>query len=229
MKNLISLIYLSAIFLLLTFFIYSCSVSSKLAGRSYLTGTELEEENYGMYSYVLFANPPNEHNRERYLATIRSYLDFDPIEGIRNYKPKISLNIVYLPLEDGASNVDHPDSVLANYNYSRASIILNTLPESYVNRGGPYLVSSLNSLTKENKISEPYVIQDLSSVPPNVIQLWVDEFLEESSGERLWNERALRRLVLHTRTNISIAAEAWPDVEVAVSQFISFFSLKSLK
>ncbi|MFH5886380.1 hypothetical protein ACG2F4_18890 [Halalkalibaculum sp. DA3122] len=190
-------------------------------GRDFLVDDEVEES-YGMYSYILFSQPPNENTYDRYNALVDKFLSFSPIEDFEKYYPRDSLNVLYLPVVEMPAYPTDSDSVLAKYNYTRSKVIINTLPREYRHREAVYFVSSLKPLTNSTGIQEPYLIQDLTTIPPDLMGIWVDEVLNEFLVPRSWTENAMRKMALNLRTNIERAAEGLPTVKTALVQFFTF-------
>jgi hypothetical protein len=106
--------------------------------RSFLIGTQAEEPDYGLYSYLLFSAPPTAESKERYAAALRAFLAHPPAPSWGELLPHGNLNIFYLLLEDTPPEeirrclrhncVPVEDAiiewVLRHYNYARAQIIL---------------------------------------------------------------------------------------------------------
>ena len=191
-------------------------------GLAYLVGTQPEDQGYGLYSYLLFASPPTHATRERYLAAVTAYVELiSPIRMLEEYLLRRSLNITYLPLTvslpESLPPEDTPRWILEHYNYTRARLLLRTLPG--VHNEGPYIVSLRKPLRLGTIQTEPYLYQNLSWVPPRLIELWVKTFLNQAAQERFWEERTAQRWVLHLRTAIAILAEGLPEVRHASAEW----------
>jgi hypothetical protein len=191
-------------------------------GLAYLVGTQPEDQGYGLYSYLLFASPPTHATRERYLAAVTAYVELiSPIRILEEYLQRRRLNITYLPLTvslpEGLPPEDTPQWILEHYNYTRARLLLRTLPG--VHNEGPYIVSLRKPLRLGTIQTEPYLYQNLSWVPPRLIELWVKTFLNQAAQERFWEERTAQRWVLHLRTAIAILAEGLPEVRHASAEW----------
>lgn len=207
-------------------------------GRDYLVGKQAEKEGYGLYSYLLFGTPPTKVTRERYLRAIAAYFTIPPITSVEEYLPPWQLNITYLLLTDPptpevaqclrtqciSDDSDRAgrvaDWVLDHYHYARAQVLLRALPGTH--RHGPYIVSYSEPLTGIGPLSGQYLYQNLSSVPPFLVQSWVQEFLNQAAQEHFWEERTVEQLALRLRTAIEIFAEGLPEVQGALDRWIAW-------
>jgi hypothetical protein len=140
------------------------------------------------------------------------------IASLEEFFPRGQLNITYLPLTAPPPVEASAEWVLEHYNYARARVLLRALPG--VHRNGPYIVSVLQPLSGVGVLSGKYLYQDMSSVPPDLVLLWVKEFLNQAAQERFWEEDTARQFVLKLRTNIGRAAKAWPHVQAAIVTLI---------
>jgi len=184
-------------------------------------GNQPEDQGYGLYSYLLFASPPTHATRDRYQAAVTAYLEFiSPIKVLEEYLQRRQLNITYLPLTVSLPERILPQEstqwILEHYNYTRARILLSTLPGAHSE--GPYIVSSRKPLRVGKILAEPYLYQDLSWVPPRLVELWVKAFLNQATQERFWEERTAERWVRKLRTAIAILAEGLPEVHKASAE-----------
>jgi hypothetical protein len=199
-------------------------------GRSFLLPDQVETEGYGLYSYVLLGSEPDDSTRERYLKAIIEYLKFPEIPSLEKYLKRQELNITYLPLAIGPEKKllnelkeknykPVAEWALKHYDYARAQALLRTRPGSH--RAGPYIISFLKPLGK-NPLSPPYLDQDQSAVPPDMVQMWMKYFLDQAAQERFWEEKTGKRLVLKLRTTIGIAAVGLPEVKKSLAEWISW-------
>jgi hypothetical protein len=196
---------------------------SRETGRSFLVGNQLEDQGYGLYSYLLFGSPPTDVTRDRYRAVVTAFFDLIPaMPALEEFLPRGQLNVTYLllhlPPPTSHGPQEHADWILESHHYTRARVLLSAVPGAH--REGPYLVSSRNPLTLSGTeiIGEPYLYQDLSSVPPRLVQLWVKEFLSQAAQER-FEEKTMQRWVLKLRTAIAILAEGLPEVREAFAEW----------
>jgi outer membrane protein OmpA-like peptidoglycan-associated protein len=190
-------------------------------GRADLVEDQPEDQDYGLYSYLLFASPPTEATRERYQAAVTAYLYFlSPVRLSETYLQRRLLNITYLPLTvrrpEGIRPKESTEWVLEHYNYSRARILLSSLPGAH--NDGPYIVSSREPFRVGKILAEPYLYQDLSWVPPRLVELWVKAFLHQVMQKRFWEERTAERWVRYLRTVIAILAEGLPEIQTASAE-----------
>ena len=207
-------------------------------GRAFLIAEQPEAKGYGLYSYLLFGAPPTEATRERYLNLIATYLEsIPPVGSFKGSLERWELNIAYLPLKDsppvefskgcsqlpcGTGNVAFAQWVLDHYNYTRARVLLRAVPAGGTHRNGPYIVSSLKPLSTTPILSPPYLYQDLSSVPPRLVLLWVKEFLDQTAQQSFEDSRKVQQVALKLRQSIAIAAKGLPDVLEALDRWIAW-------
>jgi hypothetical protein len=197
--------------------------STREIRRALLLKGRAESKGYALYSYMLLGAPVNDSNRERYQKFVQAYLD-----RIREFKELESLflssqlNITYLPVDSEPSEPCDTDWVLEHFDYERARFLLASVPGTHGD--GPFIISSYHPLQGPNTITKPYIFEDLSSVPPDVVALWVQQFKSQTAQERSWDKETVSRVVLKLRTVIAIAAIALPDVQKAVFQWIKLGS-----
>jgi len=181
------------------------------------------------------------------VKTIAAFLRFLP--GIEQLEmtgmPIRSINVAYIPLVDAReqSKIDEVvlqakgDSlaisalanwILLNYNYARARSLLKALPNG-PHSLGPYFVSTSKPLSGIESISEHYLYQDLSTVPPAIIEPWVREFISQASHEQFWEARNVAQFALKLRKNLaefveatSEARRAWPRAKKELGELISY-------
>lgn len=201
--------------------------------RSFLVSGEPETKGYGLYSYLLFGSRPTAASRERYLKAIEEYLKFPDLTRLQTSNlPYRTLNIIYLPIKvrpeppilDQLADARYSEVaewMLKQYDYERARVLLKDL--SGTHREGPYFISVLTP-PSGNTLSPPYLRQDQSSVPPHLVSLWADEFLNQAAQEQFWQERTAAQLVLKLRTSIGILAIGLPEVRKALDDWIAWVS-----
>jgi hypothetical protein len=61
-------------------------------------------------------------------------------------------------------------------------------------------------------------------VPPDVVELWVQQFKCQTAQERSWNKETLSSVALKLRTAIAIFAIALPEIQKSVAQWIELGS-----
>jgi hypothetical protein len=194
--------------------------SPLLTVRSFLVAGELEKKRFGLYSYLLFGSPPTDATRERYGQVTAAYLDMfgEFGEYAKHFEPG-RLNVTYLPLTQRPSMSRPPvDWVLENYDYARARALLGKLTKPHMK--GPYIVSHLETPLSDTRDVNLYLDQDLSSVPPRLIALWVKEFEMRVSTDRSWGEQVVIDFALNLRKAIELVAEEQQVVLAAVPRLI---------
>jgi hypothetical protein len=197
--------------------------------RALLPVNGSEPAGYGLYTYLLFGAPMTERNAPRYRAAVRAYLDLAvALEEIERYFERPSLNLFAVPVlaADGLDAKPTADDLLKRYDFARARLVL-TRVEGPAARG-VYLVSSRTPLAAANGAvaAGEAMVQDLSTVPPEVVDLWVREFLNLAAQGRQWDDAGFRTFLLRVRTVIQILATGYLPVSEAVSATVKLVSLK---
>lgn len=192
-----------------------------VTGRSVLAPGAAEVSGYGLYSYLLFANPPDETSRERYKKAIEAYLSLIPdLTALEKYAKPAELNATYVPIDSKPPMAVTAEWVLSHYDYARAVILLRALPGS--RSDGPYIVSLLKPLSGTDSITGNYLLQDLSSVPADLVSAWVKLFINQASQEHFWESQTATTLALHLRTAVGILAVGLPDVQRSLTGWIAW-------
>lgn len=228
-------IYLKVVLsLLLSFGLSACAshfegrklnVGQMYTGRDFLIGNQVENNKYGLYSYLIFVTPPKPGTQERYAAAIRTYLSYPTVAASDVYAPKEQLNIFYLMLAEQPpdkildclySQCVHPKEedihwMIENYNYARARIILrNTLGARHY---GPYIVTVRRPVSTSTTESEGQaLIQDMTQVPYNLVEKWIYYFLDKATGQGSSYNMSLEKLRLILLTEIEQFADGLPEV-----------------
>jgi hypothetical protein len=196
-------------------------VFTRVTGRSVLAPGAVEAPGYGLYSYILFGNPPDEMSRDRYMKTIEAYLSLIPdLTALEKYAKPSELNATYVPIDVEPPMSVSAEWVLHHYDYARAVILLRALPGSRAD--GPYIVSSLKPLTGSESLTGDYLLQDLSSVPSDLVADWVKLFINQASQQRFWETRSGSLLALRLRTAVGVLAIGLPDVQKSLTGWISW-------
>ena len=181
-------------------------------GREFLPTGQNEESGYGLYSYLLFGTQPTEGTRERYLAAIRAYLEMiETVEKLRTQFDKKELNITYLLVtEEPLGDKPAAEWLLEHYDFARAMKLLGAFPQS--GSLGPYLFSTTEPASPaaaENKnVTCPCLFQDLSTVEPSIMVLWIQEFKNQAAQEEFWRQDTRETAVLKLRNAIAVGASA---------------------
>jgi len=204
---------------------HGSSEYDRIARRALLVKDQPEAQGYGLYSYVLFASPPDTSQRARYLKLIDAYLlKILEVKKLERYLKASQINITYVPVDrEPPQNVTN-DWILEHYNYGRAQFLLSSFAGTHAN--GLFLVSSLRPPQGPGSLKDrrSYIFQDLSLAPTSVIEFWMNQFLNQTAQERFWEANTLATVVLRLRTVIAIAAVGLPEVRSAVSTWIKFGS-----
>ncbi len=99
--------------------------------------------------------------------------------------------------------------LVGNYDYARAQVLLSLWPDAHF--AGPYIISTRQPLSTLKMLPEEYLYQDLSSVPPDLISLWVREFMAQSQEKEFWKTRTKEQFVLRLRTAVGVLSGELPD------------------
>jgi hypothetical protein len=176
----------------------------KLTARAPLWTGGVETAGYGLYSYLLFGSSGAAGLQRRlaaacaYLSVIRSAEEVT----IPELSPR-SINIFYVPLRSVGYRRDAVTTqdaawLVANYDYSRAGLLLNRIGED---GDDVYLVSYREALTTvETPQLDRLLVQDLSLVPQELIELWIEEFRRQVRGQEYWDELTFRQAMLRLRS-----------------------------
>lgn len=176
----------------------------KLTARAPLWTGGSEAAGYGLYSYLLFGSS-GQAGYQRRLTVACAYLSVirDTEEAtIRELSPW-SINIFYVPLRSAGYRRDavHTQDaawLVANYDYSRARLLLNRVGED---GDDIFLVSYREPLTTtEAPQASGLLVQDLSLVPQELLELWIEEFRRQVRLEKYWNELTFRQSMLRLRS-----------------------------
>ena len=215
---------LKLLVLLFTVTLFSnCGQPRYETGRNFLVQLTDEEYGYGLYSYLLFKEVPNEVLMDKYKATLEVAIHKIPqIQDLQNYIAKDSLNVLYIPLikEPNPGFVELSISeksewIIDNYDYARAKAFLNKFDE--VDNAGPYIVSYPKALSRVGVVNDRYLIQDFSGAHPRVVPLWMDEFLKQSSKPTFWDESELNLFCNTLRNSIAVAADGLTEITESLS------------
>lgn len=105
--------------------------------------------------------------------------------------------------------------LVGNYDYARAQVLLSLFGGSHLE--GPYIVSTTQPLSNSGTLPSQYLYQDLSSVPAEVIPLWMKEFMAQAQEQEFWKTRTKEQFILRLRTVIELASQQIPDFGNAVT------------
>jgi hypothetical protein len=181
-----------------------------ITARAPLWTGGVEAAGYGLYSYLLFGSS-GEAGYQRRLTAACAYLSVlqDAEETtIREQSPR-SINIFYVPLRSASYRRDAITTqdaawLVANYDYARARLLLNRIGED---GDDVYLVSYQEALTTiETPQPDRLLVQDLSLVPPELIELWIEEFRRQVRRQEYWDELTFRQAMLRLRSALPYVA-----------------------
>jgi len=198
--------------------------ATRTTGRAFLVAGAKEDAGYGLYSYLLFGAPPTDSTRARYLKAIQAYLTLmQTINDLRSYRPANKLNITYIPVKARPADSPTADWLLANYDYTRARILLDLLSPTY--QTGPYFVSALTPLSGLPAMPHDHLFQNLSlapTEPKDLVTWWVQAFLNQAAQEQFWQPQTGEMLTLKLRTMISVEAAALPEVQTQLANWLKW-------
>jgi len=207
----------------------------RYTGRSLLFPREEERPGHPLYSYLLFsgASEGDREERLRFRAAIEAFVgqvrSAEALEEAGAERKEI--NIFYAPMRAyfadttpenlrlhfaQRSSEEQVALLLEHYDHARADVLKGRLQLS---GNGPFIVSVLRPLTREAvRQDEAFLVQDLSSVPPELVALWVEEFKRQVVQEATGDAEHLRRLALNLRTRIAVLSEAFAITKSAVAE-----------
>lgn len=197
-------------------------------GREFLPTGQNEDIGYGLYSYLLFGTQPTRETRARYLAAIGAYLEMiETVGTLRAQFDKKELNITYLLVtEKPASNNPPSEWVLDHYDFARALKLLRAFPRT--DGLGPYIFSTLepaSPLAAQNRNAAcPCLFQDLSTVDPSIMVLWIQEFKKQGAQEKFWQQDTRETAVLKLRNAIAVGASALDATKASAAEWASLLT-----
>jgi hypothetical protein len=192
---------------------------SSASGGALLPTGKTERAGYGAYTYLLFRSGPTEDTRSRFLAAIQAYNRLKSnLSQLEVYYPINELNVNYIPIDSAAGTNPNNEWILDHYDYARASFILRLVSGSNI-RSGPYLVTFKLPPSREAP-REPILVQDLSWVPPSLVDAWYTQFLNEAAQGDFSAPHAVGDLALRMRTIVGVIALGVPEVQDALSKLI---------
>lgn len=149
---------------------------------TYLLKGNIATKFSGVFGYFILPQPLSDKNRERYRASAEAFLNnFRHVYEIVLESEGLKLVVMYWPLKSGyddlffesESNEDVITYMLGEYDYAKAREIAKTM--GVEEKNGPILVLSQQCFEAELGDS-PYLIQDLSFVPKDIVPIFVREF-----------------------------------------------------
>jgi len=207
--------------------------------RAFLARSALEIPDYGLYSYVILPNECASSKAsairdrcsvlvKKALVTIKDEKDMKGSEFTSS-----QLNLTYLMVmhdipPDIAGELDRNRDaqvtwILENYDYARCERLLFLLKESGPNPGPlivsteePVFYTSAKAGGKSPNQAPAHLIQDFSNIPPNLMDVWLDRFRNETCQERRWQPSTLDSLAYGLRKYLAIAGGGLPTVQAAI-------------
>lgn len=191
---------------------------ARVTGRALIQGKDVENAGYGLYSYLLFARrsrDPASGTYQRYISALKAYLEIEPVDAVRQHTPIRDVNITYLPINGTPTDVIE---LLDAYDYARAQRLLALVRVPYGD--GPMILSTRQPLSNAPSLPEEYLLQDLSTVPPAVVSLWVRQFIRQAAQERFWERITRDQFALQLRTYIAAGGAEMVDLTKAVATLV---------
>jgi hypothetical protein len=201
----------------------------RMTGRRYLLPEDTELSGYGLYSYLLLGEKPqNEEKTTRYLKTLEASLQImNKLQALSRHVRPRQLNATYIPVTElPKGKEDDPDfakRVLAVYDFARAQVLLNKFEKTYDQ--GPYLVSVKAPLSQETGPVSFQIFQNFTGVIPDLAARGVRNFEYLAAQERTWTEQSMRVLAFKSRNLIAVAGKETPKVAGSLKTMIQFIKL----
>jgi hypothetical protein len=198
-------------------------------GGAYLLAGRPEDVGYGLYSYLLFGEKPeDDRTRARYAAALDAYVLAEPSIRALEDAGMVSrrLNITYVPVTKTPTRSDETAStLLTEYDFAGARAILSLLPGRY--RGeGPYIISSLTPLSTAAGAPGKLLFQDLTIAPPELVKLWARAYLDQATQEQFWKPQTLETFALKVRLMLAVTADGYPTIAKDATDLIAVKTAK---
>lgn len=197
----------------------------RLSARALLLQDQDVPAGYGLVSYLLLATPPQSAaERERALEAIGAWLRQLPRrEELEHFRPPSQINLTVLPVRQ-AVNLPEPSAderiasqaaqrLLEVYDFARAQHLLDTFGQD-VRAAGAYLVA------QPAGSAETTLAFDMSRAAPRLVGDWVAAYCALAAQERSWGQVTLRKLSLHARNFLAVAARDAPEVVEEMGQWV---------
>lgn len=187
------------------------------SGHQLLPPSSKEAAGYGSYTYLLCPAPAAATVRTRCERAVAAIVDglLDIAQYERAFS-KVELNTVYAPVTSPATAPASAADVMSRYDFARARRWLNNVDSTL--RDGPYLVTVAKPLSATK---QPFILQDLSGVPPPLVADWIVAFLQQLAQQTLYGRSFDPSLALRMRTVLGVVALAVPDITSALRTVIS--------
>lgn len=190
------------------------------AFHAFLIPAATEPGGFGQYSYALFGRAPgNKAQTELYTSILASLLQQVPATAeLANYLEPSKMNGLFIPLREEPKGDVDAAWLLQHYDYTRASALLSKVTGA--GESAICLVSSSAPLLSP-KSNGPYLLQDLSAIPSNLVSTWVQTFVNQAAQVRYWEPSTTTELVLKLRLSLSVLAVGVPQIEDAVKKWVT--------
>lgn len=207
----------------------------RIASRSLLFRAGQEPPNFGVYSYLLLLHQPGTPGysldvEARYRAAIAAMLslvediwDYYDSELVSTEEDKKRFNLTLIPVKDSLPLAqlsvllkekrfdDAAVLVLKHYNVAVAQNIFSQIGAPTAD--GPLAISVSEPRSKANSsYTGPLLIQDQSGIPPELVSLWMREFIVQAQQEQYWESSRAHKLALQLRTTMTVVAKVYPEV-----------------
>lgn len=195
LKNIKQIKYWLIVFLALLWW-QACN-PSYIPANHFLINDEPENFGYGLYSYLLLN--PQKKDSLKCVALLSAFLSKrKELVEISQYKVDSNINIIYLPVKtslpkgfDNLSNKQQINWVMTNYNFKRAKKLLKHF--CFEHSSGPYIISFHQPVSViQEPVTENFLVQDFTKVPPSVGAMWLDEFIKLSYMNDFQNDINLK-------------------------------------
>jgi hypothetical protein len=89
---------------------------------------------------------------------------------------------------------------------------------------GPYFVSTTTPLSGQATLTDHYLYQNMSSVPSELVILWVQEFMQQSAQKNFWQKRQGPQAALKLRTAIATLAAGIDPAKKSITEWQNILS-----
>lgn len=190
----------------------------RVTARDFLQQGAHEEPGFGLYSYILFGSRPPDRQSDqyqRYLKAAEAYLVIDTVGEAEAYARRDDINVTYLPVRQTPATAT---AAVEAYDYARARHLLALA--GALSSQGPVIVSTRMPLGDAAALPAERLYQDLSTVPPEVVKLWVRHFIAQAARERFWERQTRDEFLLGLRTFVARGGEQVNQLNSAVASLV---------
>ena len=195
--------------------------SGRSTGRALLSPDIVEQEGYGLYSYLLIRPAADETASERNTRALDACLRLIPdVLALERYvTDRQELNSTYVPVRQAAPSPISFDWVQSHYDYDRATALLRAV--SGADGAGPFLVSSRGPIGSPRTPSERIWYRTSLVFRRNSSRHGCGNSSTRRPGRTMRNQATGEFLVLRMRTTIAVLAEGVPQICNALGELIS--------